>query len=92
MELWKTNGVPKYWTALYFTSSNRNLPSEFASILKDHRESSENWYVDFKHENVKYIVFKNRILRYTIGNQVEKDNVARECKKLGIQSIDEIEE
>lgn len=43
-----------------------------------------NWFVDFKAENEKYIVFKDKVLKYQIGNQAEKDRVKEECWKLGI--------
>lgn len=92
VELWKTEGVPKYWTALYFTSSNIDLPKKFSTVLKSDEIDGGNWYVDFKHGNTKYIVFKDKILSYTIGNQEEKNKVAMECKKQGIASIDKIGE
>ncbi len=92
VELWKTDGIPKYWTALYFTSSATDLPHRFAQNLKRDVTTSGNWYVDFKHGNTKYIVFKDKILSYTIGNQEEKDRVMIECKNLGIESIDAIGE
>lgn len=43
-----------------------------------------NWFVDFKAGNVKYIVFKDKILKYQIINQEEKDYVCTECRKMGI--------
>lgn len=43
-----------------------------------------NWFVDFKAGNEKYIVFKDKILKYQIGNQKEKDYVCNECRKMGI--------
>jgi len=43
-----------------------------------------NWFVDFKAGNEKYIVFKDKILKYHIGNQAEKDYVCNECRKMGI--------
>lgn len=91
VELWKTEGIPKYWTALYFTSSDTDLANKFSKVLK-REEINGNWYVDFKHGNTKYIVFKDKILSYTIGNQEEKNKVAMECRKQGIDSIDEIGE
>lgn len=35
------------------------------------------------HEEL-YIVFKDKILKYRIGNQSEKDYVCSECRKMGI--------
>jgi len=43
-----------------------------------------NWFVDFKAGNIKYIVFKDKILKYHIGNQMEKEYVCNECRKMGI--------
>ena len=47
-------------------------------------DTNENWFVDFKEGNKKYIVFKDKILKYQIGNQAEKEYVCNECRKLGI--------
>lgn len=43
-----------------------------------------NWFVDFKSGNIKYIVFKDKVLKYEIGNKIEKIQVCEECRKLGI--------
>lgn len=40
--------------------------------------------MDFKSGNEKYIVFKDKILKYQIGNEAEKDSVCSECRKMGI--------
>lgn len=82
IELWKTAGVPKYWTALFFTSERPDLPEQLAKALIGGPE--ENWFVDFKAKNTKYIVFHNKIFHYTIGNRQEKDAVCEQCRKLGI--------
>ncbi len=77
-ELWKTEGKPKYWTALFFTSTQPDFPQRASEVLVD------NWYVDFKSENRKYIVFKNKVLAYDIGDTEGKKMVCEECRKLGI--------
>ena len=56
-------------------------------MLAMRTDNGGNWFVDFKAENVKYIVFNRKILKYQIGNQKEKDYVCNECRKMGI--IDE---
>ena len=43
-----------------------------------------NWFVDFKRGSRKYIVFRDKILSYTIGNLWEKEAVCAECRKMGI--------
>ena len=70
IELWNTGGKPKYWTVLFFTSDKKDFPEQVSK--------------DFKAGNVKYIVFKDKILKYQIGNQKEKDYVCNECRKMGI--------
>ena len=43
-----------------------------------------NWFVDFKADQVKYIVFKDKILKYNIGKPAEKESVCAECRNMGI--------
>ena len=86
IELWKTGGNPKYWTALFFTSDRKDLPEQISKVMRSGPDKKENWFVDFKAGNEKYIVFKNRILKYQIGNQIEKEYVCNECRKLGISN------
>lgn len=92
IELWKTEGYPKYWTALYFTSSDIDLPNKLSKVMISDKNFGGNWFVDFKHNNTKYIVFKDKILKYEIGNKLEKEKVIIECKKLGILDISDISE
>ena len=47
-------------------------------------ESGMKWYVDFKSASTKYIVFRNKILKYKIDNPAEKESVRDECRKMGI--------
>lgn len=84
IELWNTGGKPKYWTALFFTSDVKDLPEQISKVMLSASDTGENWYVDFKADNEKYIVFKDKILKYRIGNQTEKEYVCNECRKLGI--------
>lgn len=44
----------------------------------------ESWFVDFKAGNEKYIVFRNLILHYQIGNAEEKALVCAKCREKGI--------
>jgi len=84
IELWNTGGKPKYWTVLFFTSDRSDFPEQIARVMVSAPEQGGNWYVDFKAGNDKYIVFKDKILKYRIGNQEEKAYVCEECRKLGI--------
>lgn len=84
IELWNTGGKPKYWTALFFTSDRNDFPEQISKVLLSDPDKNENWFVDFKAGNEKYIVFKDRVLKYQIGNQAEKEYVCNECRKLGI--------
>lgn len=84
IELWNTGGRPRYWTALFFTSDRRDFPEQISRVMVSDPEKGGNWFVDFKAGNEKYIVFRDRILKYHIGNQTEKAAVCAECRKMGI--------
>lgn len=62
--------------------------SEFSGIslkgFNSRPSKGGNWFVDFKCNNTKYIVFKNKILKYTIGNEEEKAIACNECRMQGI--------
>ena len=53
-------------------------------LMKTAPDHGGNWFVDFKAGNVKYIVFRDKILKYQIGDQAGKDLVCEECRKMGI--------
>ena len=86
IELWNTGGKPKYWTALFFTSDRKDFPEQISKVMLSDSDKNENWFVDFKAGNEKYIVFRDRILKYQIGNQTEKDYVCNECRNFGISN------
>lgn len=84
VELWSTEGKPKYWTALFFSCALNDFPEKISRVMISDPENGGNWFVDFKAGNMKYIVFRDKILKYQIGNQAEKDYVCDECRKMGI--------
>lgn len=84
IELWNTGGKPKYWTVLFFTCNRKDFPEQISKVMLSDPDTNGNWFVDFKAGNEKYIVFKDKILKYQIGNQAEKEYVCNECRKLGI--------
>lgn len=84
VELWNAGGQPKYWTALFFTCDHADFPAQISKVMKSAADSGGNWFVDFRSNHIKYIVFKNKILTYQIGNQSEKEAVCAECRKMGI--------
>ena len=86
IELWNTGGKPKYWTVLFFTSDRKDFPEQISKVMRSDPDKGGNWFVDFKTGNEKYIVFKDKILKYHIGNQTEKEHVCNECRKLGISN------
>ena len=83
IELWNAGGKPKYWTALFFTSAAADFPELVSKVMLSD-SGSGSWFVDFKAGQVKYIVFKEKILKYKIGNPSEKEYVCNECRKMGI--------
>lgn len=88
VELWNTGGRPKYWTVLFFTSAHRDFPKQISKVMIADGERGGNWFVDFKAGNEKYIVFRDKVLKYHIGNADEKAAVCDECRKLGISDAE----
>lgn len=84
VEIWKTDSIPRYWTAIYFTSSHRDFPEKISKVMISDESSGVNWFVDFKSGNRKYIVFRNKVLQYTIGNTAEREKLCEYCRKMGI--------
>lgn len=84
VELWDTGGKPRYWTVIFFTSSQHNFPELVSKVLIADKDRGGNWFVDFKKDNLKYIIFKDTILKYEIGNTRQKETVCDECRKRGI--------
>lgn len=84
VELWRTEGKPKYWTALTFTSSHAHLPQRLAEVMIKSDIPGESWFADFSAGKIKYIVFRDTVLHYTIGNMTEKAAVYRKMREWGI--------
>lgn len=84
VELWSTVNQPKYWTAIYFQSEEKNFPELLSKALKSKDECGINWFCDMKQGNIKWIIFRKAILKYTIGDESEKQKVCEACRKLGI--------
>ena len=84
VEIWKTGGRPKYWTVLFFTSNEGNFPEKLSKVIKAEESVTGNWFCDFKAGNRKYIVFREKVLQYEIGNAEQKAAVCDACRKLGI--------
>ena len=77
-EIWKTNETIKYWTMVFFRSETEDLPQRLADTIID------GWFADMKSENIKYIIFRNKVLQYEIGNLAEKEKVLNYMRSIGI--------
>lgn len=84
IELWNTGGTPKYWTVLSFSSAQADFPERISKVMISDEARGGNWFVDFKAGNTKYVVFRDKVLKYRIGDAEEKETVCAECRKLGI--------
>ena len=84
VEIWKTDNVPKYWTAISFISNCENFPEHLAKAISASSESGMVWYVDIKDSNHKYIILKDIVLKYHLGNEEEKRIVCARCIELGV--------
>ena len=78
VELLRTQGRPRYWTALTFSCGKTDLPQRLSRALKG------GWFCDFRGVNTKYIVFRGRILHYRIGDAAGRAEVVRACEAMGI--------
>ena len=85
VELWKTDNKPKYWTAISFTSNFEDFPEQLSNALNLSSESGMVWYVDIKDTTYKYIVLKDVVLKYHLGNEEEKKSVCEKCIELGVK-------
>ncbi len=83
-ELWKTDAVPRYWTALYFTADAEDFPEKLSHVMIADADRGGNWFADFKGGDTKYIVFRDKVFSYRVGDAVAKAAVCEECRKLGI--------
>ena len=88
IELWNTGGKPKYWTVLSFSSAQPDFPEQISKVMIADEDRGGNWFVDFKAGNEKYVVFRNKVLRYRIGDKEEKAAICAECRKLGISEAE----
>ena len=79
VELWKTDDTIKYWTMIFFRSETEDFPQRLAGAI-----INGGWYADMKSGNTKYIIFKDKVLQYEIGNIVEKEAVLDYCRTKGI--------
>ena len=78
VEIWKTGADIKYWTMIFFRSEAEDLPQRLANtIISD-------WFADMKKDNTKYIVFKDNVLKYEIGNLTQKEDVLNTMRSWGI--------
>jgi len=78
VEIWKTNDVIKYWTMISFRSETNDLPQLLACVIID------DWFADMKSGDTKYVIFKNKVLKYETGNAVEKEEVIKYMRSKGI--------
>lgn len=79
VEIWKTSDLKlKYWTMIFFKSNTFDLPARLSNVIRD------GWFADMIQDNIKYIILKNCIYQYTIGNSQEKSIVLEELRKRGI--------
>ena len=79
VEIWKTQNTIKYWTMIWFSSDVPDFPEQLSKVIIEGA-----WFADLKAEQVKFVIFKDTILKYTLGNAAEKEFVLNECRKRGI--------
>ena len=78
VEICKTNNLIKYWTLIHFHSETEDLPQRLAAVILD------DWFADMKSGNNKYVIFKDKVLKYEAGNVTERDEVFNYMRSRGI--------
>ena len=78
VEIWKTGTDIKYWTMIFFRSETEDLPHRLANTI------ISNWFADMKKDNTKYIIFKDKVLTYEIGNITQKEEALNVMRSWGI--------
>jgi len=79
VEIWKTGDENiKYWTMVFFHSEVEDFPQRLANAI------AGGWFADMKCENTKYIIFKDKVLKYEIGNVAEKEKVLSYMRSIGL--------
>lgn len=83
VEIWATDKTPKYWTAISFESNDDDFLQRLSKALAFNPDMP--WYVDLVSDGIKYIVLSGHVLKYTIGNEAEKEAVIESCRELGVK-------
>ena len=79
VEIWKTNDKTiKYWTMVFFHSETEDFPQRLSKTI------IANWFADMKCGKIKYIVFKDKVLKYEIGNAAQKEEVLQCMRGMGL--------
>ena len=60
---------------IFFNSDAPDIPEQLSKVIID------GWFADMKQDSIKYIVFRNSVYQYTIGNAEEKNYVLNEMRK-----------
>lgn len=83
VEIWKaenhTINQPKYWTAISFYTNSEEFASQLSVSIK-----GDGWYVDLSNNAEKIIVFKNKVIKYKLGDLQGKEQAINYCTKIGI--------
>ncbi len=82
-ELRRTDTKPRYRTALYFTADAEDFPDKLSRVMIADADRGGNWFADFRGGDRKYIVFRDKVFSYQIGDAAAKAAVCEECRKLG---------
>ncbi len=79
VSVFKNDVDGKYSTLINFKTEELEFPKKLSySIGKD-------WFCEMLYKDkIKVIVFKNKVLQYTLGNEIERSKVIDYCVKIGV--------
>lgn len=78
-EIWRTDDAPRYWTAIHCSTENIAFPKKLSKYI------TKDWYCEMMYlGRVKVLVFRGKVMQYTIGNEIEKGAVMKYCRSIGL--------
>ncbi len=79
VSLFKNEATQTYNTLVKFKTEALEFPKKLSYCIGD------DWFCEMVYrEKVKVLVFKNKVLQYTLGNEQERNSVLKYCSKIGV--------
>lgn len=77
-----TSSQPKAWTAMWFEGEESQADAVAEKL--SHSLNLGHWYIDLSTASHKYVVFPNRVFKYTLGDKAGRAEAQQHGRSLGI--------